>query len=112
MGRSGSVVCGWVATLRGERLLGLRGSFRCGLLVEIKKGSVVLRGLRDWDGEVGSVKIVAEAEEESNIAIMGLFLGLQFCDSEALEMEMEEFACKFEMGSVVFVRLSVGFSGD
>lgn len=82
MGRSGSVVCGWVATLRGERLLGLRGSFRCGLLVEIKQGSVVLRGLRDWDGEVGSVKIVAEAEEESNIAIMGLFQGLQFCDSE------------------------------
>lgn len=28
-----------------------------------------------------------------------------------MEMEMEEFACKFEMGSVVFVRLSVGFSG-
>lgn len=29
----------------------------------------------------------------------------------ALEMVMKKFACKFEMGSVVFVRLSVGFSG-
>lgn len=56
--------------------------------MESKKGSVVLRGLRDWDGEVGKVKIVAEAEEESKIAIMGLFLGLQFCDSEREQVKL------------------------
>lgn len=80
-GASGSVVCGWVvgtATLKGDRLFALPGNLRFGLLLEIKKGSV-LGGLGVGDDD-DRVKIVEEAEEESKTAIMGLFLILQFCD--------------------------------